>query len=170
MSFDMQLLVIEVVGLLLVWIEIRKKELARRIEEYIDDLGKIKFPPRKGDVKYKYTWKIFICIELITMISIWIWLFSILPEKPVTKLQIFSAIAEQFGITLAPITSFCGVLLLFTVFLFGPIVAPILVFICLRKMIELLNYISGGHALGSIGLILAIIGFLLEALEALLGN
>jgi hypothetical protein len=136
-------------GTVLAWIDCRHSSLKQLIENYIDDLGRITFPPRTSGTLYKHTWKIFISIEITTMILTYIIMYL---ENTHRIQQHITLPIRNHGLGyLLDIAVFLSVVVL-------PIILPIVTLRLLRITSNVLNRMSEGHAFASMGFVLSFIG------------
>lgn len=151
-------LIIALIGLFLAFIEVRNPDKADRIENIILDIGNIKWPPRQGDFQYRRSWRIFISMEVITMIAVW---FVVLSDFGLKYISIFNSLKGKPAILLyIPIF-----LILLFLLIFAPIIIPALILKGTSKLIHWANKISKGHALGAFGLAIAVIGLLIALFQ-----
>ena len=163
--------VLTLVGFFLSMFAIKRPEKARKIEASINRLGQIRFPPRSGDQLYKFTWKIFILLEIVTML--FIWAFVIFDSKKDGSLRSVSFFIEFFkgvGIqneTLSRLLSIPLMLVMMALALLGPIVIPITLLRLTNWVINKVLKSISRNPLAALGIIISIPG-VIEALIQLI--
>jgi hypothetical protein len=135
---------LEVIGLLLAWIEVRRPRVAARITELLIEIGRTgRFFYTNRDIE-PLALRLFTLFHLVVLVAFWLSLLVVdwhLPADPLPRLAVLI-------IALAlPVTS-ASVLLRLTAGVLG-----------------VLSRFSGGRALGALGFLLACVGVLGEAYQ-----
>lgn len=158
-------LIIAVIGLFLAYIEVRNPDKADRIENTILDLGKIKWPPKSDDFQYKRTWRIFISIEVIAMLSIYL---SVLPYLVYRYVVILINSSNPSVLSIKVVKMIPLMIVIMIPLLFAPILVPVFIIKGMAKSIKWLNETSNGHALGAFGLMIAALGILIALFQTII--
>jgi fatty acid desaturase len=135
---------LEVVGLVLAWIEVRNPPLAARITRLLVRTGQVRYfgYPREGGDPVAV--RIFTVLHAIALVAFWAWFLT--------------------GHWQLPVNRVVGLVELLIALVF-PIAAASLLLRGLAYVLTALTRFSGGRALGAFGLVLATLGMLGSAYQ-----